>query len=64
MAMRNWDESSLKGKLCGALFRNKEYEFDGRQGFYTECFKFMPAEQIRYGEFDMPADKLLPKKTR
>ncbi len=27
----NWDEKSLKGKLVGAVFNNKEYEVDGRR---------------------------------
>lgn len=31
----DWDESKLKGKTIGALFNNKEYEFNGRHGFFT-----------------------------
>lgn len=55
----NWDEATLKDKICGALFRNKEYEYEGRHGFFTECFKLMDADKIRDGEFKPPADKLL-----
>ena len=55
----NWDETSLKDKIVGALFRNREYDFQGRHGFYTECCKFMAVEKIRDGEFRIPDDKLL-----
>lgn len=55
----NWDESSLKGLTAGMLFRNKEYDFKGNHGFWTEPFRFFNAEKIRNGEFTMPKDKLL-----
>lgn len=57
----DWDEKKLTGKVVGALFRNKEYEFDGRNGFYTECCAFRPTEIIKNGKFKTPKDKLLKK---
>ena len=57
----DWDEKKLKGKIVGALFRNKEYEFNGNRGFFTECCAFRPADIIRSGKFRMPKDKLLKK---
>lgn len=30
-----WDESTLKGKLFGGLFGEKEYEIEGNSGFFT-----------------------------
>lgn len=55
----NWDEQTLKGKLIGALFNNKEYEFNGRNGFFTNCHSLVTIEKIRSGKFEIPADTLL-----
>ena len=55
----NWDEQTFKGKVIGALFNNKEYDFDGRHGFYTNCHSLVKAEKIRSGKFEVPADTLL-----
>lgn len=56
----NWDETSLKGKISGALFRNKEFAAqNGSTGVYTECFMFIPADDVRAGNFEMPKDKML-----
>lgn len=55
----DWDESKLKGKIVGALFNNKEYLFNGRNGFFTNCHSFVTAETIRSGKFTVPADTLL-----
>lgn len=57
----NWDEKSLKGKEIGVLFRNKEWEFDGRTGWTTECCTMIPAQDVRDGKFKMPKDKPLKK---
>lgn len=56
----DWDESKLKGKIVGALFNNKEYSFNGRTGFFTNCHSFISAEAIRSGKFTVPKDALLP----
>lgn len=55
----NWDEQTLKGKLIGALFNNKEYEFNGRHGFFTNCHSLVTVEKIRSGKFEIPEDTLL-----
>lgn len=57
----NWDEQTLKGKLIGALFNNKEYEFNGRHGFFTNCHSLIPVEKIRSGKFTIPDDTLLKR---
>ena len=46
----------------GGLFRNKEYDYEGKTGFFTECFKLYDVEKIRKGDFKMPEDKLLSGK--
>lgn len=55
----DWDETKLKGKIVGALFNNKEYSFNGKNGFFTNCHSFLPAEIIRSGKFTVPADTFL-----
>ena len=55
----NWDEATLKGKVVGALFNNKEFEFNGKHGFFTNCHSFVNAETIRSGNFKIPNDTLL-----
>lgn len=59
----NWDEKTLVGKTVGGLFRNKEYEYDGKRGFFTECCAFKDTDTIKSGKFTVPADKLLQANT-
>lgn len=55
----NWDENSLKGKIVGGLFGNKEYEYNGQRGFFTDCRTLCSVDRIRSGNFTIPADKML-----
>lgn len=57
-----WDENALKGKMVGVLFRNYEYDVDGRQGWSTECCTFVSVEDVRTGNFKQPKDKPLRNK--
>ena len=58
----DWDESKLKGKIVGALFRNKEWEYNGRTGWTTECCELIPVQDVRENHFQMPKDKPLKNK--
>ncbi len=58
----NWDETTLKDKTVGVLFRNKEWEMNGRTGWTTECCALESATAIRKGDFKTPKDKPLSKK--
>lgn len=58
----DWDERKLKGKIIGGIFNNKEYDFNGRHGFYTDCHSLVSVEKIRSGKFEIPADTLLSNK--
>lgn len=58
----DWNEKSLIGKTVGLLFRNKEYSWQGREGFWTEPFLFISADRVRSGDFEIPRDKLLEPK--
>ena len=59
----DWNESALKGKMVGVLFRNFEYDVEGRQGWSTECCTFVSVEDVRTGNFKHPKDKPLRNKT-
>lgn len=58
----DWDENKLKGLLVGALFRNEEWEMNGRTGWSTKCCSLIPTEDIRSGKFKTPKDKPLQDK--
>lgn len=58
----DWNEKSFIGKTVGILFRNKEYSWQGREGFWTEPFLFISADRVRSGDFEIPRDKLLEPK--
>lgn len=55
----DWDESKLKGKKIGFLVRDKEYEFNGKHGFYPEIFALIPVQDAAEGKFEIPKPKLL-----
>lgn len=57
----DWNEKTLKGKKIGALFNNKEYDFNGRHGFFTNCHSLVTVEKIESGNFKIPDDTLLKK---
>lgn len=57
-----WDETALKGKGIGVLFRNKEWEYNGSTGWTTECCAVTTAKDIREANFKMPKDKPLKAK--
>lgn len=58
----DWNETALKGKTVGVLFRNYEYDVEGRQGWSTECCTFVSVEDVRAGNFKQPKDKPLRNK--
>lgn len=57
-----WDESTLKGKIAGAIMRDKEWKMNGRTGFTVEVYTLETAEKIRENKFSIPNPRLLPKK--
>lgn len=57
----DWNEQGLKGKVVGAVFRNKEYEDNGSTRFFSECCQLKTVEAIREGKYKIPKDKLLNK---
>ena len=59
----NWDEASLSGKLVGILFRNEEWEWDGKSGWAVRPFRAISIDSVRSGDFTIPKDKPLKSKT-
>ena len=59
---RDWDENVLKGKLVGALFNEKEWEMNGKTGWFTQCKRFVPVNDIRSGNFTIPKREELKNK--
>ena len=54
-----WAESTLTGKKVGAIFFKKEYDYNGKQGFFTTVHSFCSADDIRNGNFEIPPPKML-----
>lgn len=57
-----WDENTLKDKLIGGVFNDKEWEMNGRTGFFTNCHHLTSVENIRTGNFKIPDATLLKTK--
>ena len=58
----NWDESALKGKALGILYRNREWAMNGNSGWTTEAAGATSVDDIRSGSFRIPKDKPLANK--
>lgn len=55
----DWNENSLVGKTVGILFRNEEYDYQGKQGWSVRPFRALSADTVRNGEYTLPKDKPL-----
>lgn len=59
----NWEEKTLKGKKIGVIFRNKEWEYNGKTGWTTEAGGSASIEDIRTGSFRPLKDKPLKNRS-
>ena len=58
----NWDETSLRGKLCGVIMREEEYEGnDGQVHTTTRCYAIIPISEM--DNATVPDKKCLEKKS-
>lgn len=55
----DWDERKLKGLKIGILVRDKEYDYEGRRGFWSEPFALITVDDVKDGNFSMPKTKFL-----
>lgn len=58
----DWQEQTLKGKLVGVIYRNREWEMNGQTGWTTECGTLIDTESARKGDFKPLKDRPLNKK--
>lgn len=49
-----WDEQTLKDKVVGAVFNLKEYEYNGRNGFFTNLYKIIPVSEMANAKVPEP----------
>lgn len=47
----DWDETKLKGKALGILFREFEWEMEDRSGVSTEAYSCTDIDSVRAGKF-------------
>lgn len=57
-----WDEKQLAWKKAGAVFFEKEWEFNGNTGFFTTVHSLRSTQSIRDGKFKIPKPKMLKNK--
>lgn len=50
----NWDENTLKGKVVGGVYNLKEYEYNGRHGFFTNFHHFVAVSDIDTAKIPEP----------
>lgn len=55
----DWNESQLKGKTVGIVFRSEEWEYNGKRGWRTAPFKMVPAADVKSGNIKIPDPKPL-----
>lgn len=58
----DWDERSLRKKEIGILFRNEEWEYEGKTGWAVRPFRAISVDAVEDGAFTIPKDKLLKNK--
>lgn len=58
----NWNEQSLVGKTVGILYRNEEWDYQGKQGWAVRPFRALPVAAVREGNYTLPKDKPLKNK--
>ena len=59
----DWNENSLVGKTVGILFRNEEWNYNGKQGWAVRPFRAISADTVREESYTIPKDKPLSKTT-
>lgn len=57
-----WDERGLSNKLIGIIFRNEEWEFNGKSGWSVRPFRACSVATVLDGAYTLPDDKPLKNK--
>lgn len=54
----DWDDTKLKGLICGAVFAGEEYiGRDGSKKMAIKIRNWIPADNVRKGKYKIPEDK-------
>lgn len=59
----DWNEASLVGKMVGILYRNEEWEMNGRSGWAVRPFRAISVDSVRDESYTLPKDKPLKNKS-
>lgn len=59
----DWNEASLTGRLIGILFRNEEWEYEGKSGWAVRPFRAISVDSVLEKTFTLPKDKPLKKES-
>jgi hypothetical protein len=59
----NWDENALVGKYVGILYRNEEWEYNGKFGWAVRPNRAISADSARNGDYRPLRDKPLKNKS-
>lgn len=59
----NWNENSLVGKDVGILFRNEEWDYNGKHGWAVRPFRAISVDTVREESYTLPKDKPLSATT-
>lgn len=55
----NWDENSLVGKTIGVIYREEEWDYNGKTGWTAKPLRCMSAAKVRSGDYTIPDKKPL-----
>ena len=58
----DWNETSLVGKTVGILYRNEEWDYNGKHGWAVRPFRAISADSVREESYTLPKDKPLANK--
>lgn len=56
---REWDGAALKGAHTGMIFREQEYDYNGKHGFTVQPFTTISLEKLHSGNYVIPEAKRL-----
>lgn len=55
----DWNEKTLAGKEIGIIFRNEEWEYNGKTGWSARPFIAVSVDTVESGNYQLPDDKPL-----
>lgn len=55
----DWNEKTLAGKEVGIIFRNEEWEYNGKTGWTVRPFRATSVDSVQDGDYTLPKDKPL-----